>query len=240
MEDEKIIYSNNDYYIKIIEVNENQINTIQVIKVYVDYPKLCKLSNGKILEYGYDPKIYFYSYKNGSLNKDSQIIDIKKNFNFQDICEINENEIAIYSTQEALNPFKDWNDYLIFYNYKNNKKKGKEIQSYKFAESGYLYLLNENFILIVTYSKTILVDIKKKSFISELKNSFGSILALNENIFLGLKNRYISQLEIDYNKKQIIEKEEKEFSSEEKCLIKYGGGKLLFKSGKNELSIYRI
>lgn len=240
MEDDKIIYSNNDYYIKIIEIKENQINTIQVIEVYIDYLKLCKLSNGKILEYGYDPKIYFYSYKNGSLNKDNQIIEIKKNGIFRDICEINENEIAIYSIQKALNPFKDFNDYLIFYNFQNNKKKDKEIQSYKYSGGGSLYLLNENYIMVITNSKIILVDIKKKSFISDMKNSFDSILALNENIFLGLTIGYIYQLEIDYNKKKIIEKEKKEFSSEEKCLIKYNGNKLLFKSGKNELSIYGI
>jgi len=240
MEDDKIIYSNNDYYIKIIEIKENQINTIQVIEVYIDYLKLCKLSNGKILEYGYDPKIYFYSYKNGSLNKDNQIIEIKKNGIFRDICEINENEIAIYSIQKALNPFKDFNDYLIFYNFQNNKKKDKEIQSYKYYGGGSLYLLNENYIMVITNSKIILVDIKKKSFISDMKNSFDSILALNENIFLGLTIGYIYQLEIDYNKKKIIEKEKKEFSSEEKCLIKYNGNKLLFKSGKNELSIYGI
>ena len=215
-------------------------NKIQVIKACVQYPKLCKLSNGKILEYGYDPKIYFYSYKNGSLNKDNQIINIKKNYHFQDICEINENEIAIYSTQEARFSFKDWNDYLIFYNYQNNKKRDKEIQSYSFSESGYLCLLNANYILVVTYSKIILVDTKKMSFISDLKNSFDSMLALNENIFLGLKSRCIYQLEIDNNKKKIIEKEKKEFSSEVGCLIKYSDGKLLFKSDKNEVSIYGI
>ena len=240
VEDEKIIYSNDDNYIKIIEVDEKQINKIQVIKACVQYPKLCKLSNGKILEYGYDPKIYFYSYKNGSLNKDNQIINIKKNYHFQDICEINENEIAIYSTQEARFSFKDWNDYLIFYNYQNNKKRDKEIQSYSFSESGYLCLLNANYILVVTYSKIILVDTKKMSFISDLKNSFDSMLALNENIFLGLKSRCIYQLEIDNNKKKIIEKEKKEFSSEVGCLIKYSDGKLLFKSDKNEVSIYGI
>jgi hypothetical protein len=202
MEDGKIIYSNDDNYIKIIEVNEKQINGILVIKACVSYPKLYKLSNGKILEYGYDPKIYFYSYKNGSLNKDNQIIEIKKTQRFQDLCEINENEIAIYSTEEAI--LKDWNDYLIFYNYQNNKKRDKEIQSYSFSESGYLCLLNANYILVVTYSKIILVDTKKMSFISDLKNSFDSMLALNENIFLGLKSRCIYQLEIDNNKKKII------------------------------------
>jgi hypothetical protein len=92
--------------------------------------------------------------------------------------------------------------------------------------------------MVATYSKIQLIDTKKMSFKDELKNSFDSMIALNEDTLLGIKNRCIYQLEIDNNKKKIIEKEKKEFPSEVNCIIKYCGGKLFFKSDKNEVFIY--
>ena len=151
---------------------------------------------------------------------------------------INENEYALFSEKKGI--LYGTNNYLIFYDMKNEKK----IKSIKIGDGKIVFsdfsLLNKDNLIIFGNDSNILVDVNNKKIKKEFKYELflDDCIFLNEKLFL-YKDRS-KLLLYDYKEpNNIILKEKKEIGRCIKEMSKYPGNKLIiFTEKNNKLSIY--
>ena len=237
MENNDIIISNYNT-IKILKIKEKSIEEIQ-INIYINFDKIYKLSNDRIILKYYDinnriEKFEIYLYEKGNLVESKINFDIKKEYIFNDLCEINHNEIGIYCCKDGI--MKKSKGCLIFFDIKNNK----QIKILKLGDTyrgKALFLLNEDALIVKCNKKFILVDIKRRDIKKEFKLDFRirSVIPLNKKIFLIENFSSIFQLEIE-NSNKIVLKGKKE-GLQFLLLKKYPKNKLITVNNK-EIIIY--
>ncbi len=188
MEDNNIInFANNE--LKVIKIKKHSFEEIQTIKIFnsIEYKKILKISNEKICIYLYEFfKIYLY--QNGKL------VDIQKEFQvplknyfvngepFIEYCVINQNEIASLYLKDG--KIYGLNAFLIFY----DMEKFKEIKTLQLGDgaygSGEVCLLNENYIVAETTKSLVIINIKSRKVIKEIKTDFHgiSLFQLSKNL----------------------------------------------------------
>ena len=234
LSDNNILVSNYNK-LKILKIKEKSFEEIQ-INTKKNFDKIYKLSNDRILLKYYDinnknEKFEIYLYEKGKLVDSKITFEIKSEYIFNDLCEINKNEIVIFCFKEGKN-----RSYLIFYDIKNNKKI-KELKLGDTYRGKALFLLNEDALVVKCEKKLILVDIKKRDIKKDLQLGFRirSVISLNNKIFLIENFSSIFQLEIE-NLNKIIFKGKK--TGLQFLLIKkYPENKLITSNGK-EIIIY--
>ena len=140
---------------KLIEINENDISIIKEWNIKNKKTKnIYALSNGQILTYTKDDNfINFYKYDNKDITLHNKSICTQKS-GIDNICQINENEIAVTCCEKGLFYGDKYN--LIFYNINNN------ISVIRILDiSGKLCLLKENYLIVAGTSIIYLVDLIK-------------------------------------------------------------------------------
>ena len=184
--------------IKLINVKENEIETLNFFPIEVK--RIFKLSEQKILMFGYDEQKYLYVYENGKLievNKKKLKTLEKIYISEKEIYPINENEVAIFYEVEGI-----FNStyYLGFF----DLEKDKRIQYFKDEERGdadKLCLINENLMIYGGFKKLYPIHLKnhskKKPFILESGTRIQSIFSLNEKQFIVSQEYYINQFELE-------------------------------------------
>ena len=197
-------------FINLYEIKGKNYKIFQTIKPYsfliniigkfddsFSIQKYIELKNGNIalLVWGY--AICFYE-KNKKSNKYSYLN--KYSENVIDLCEIDNNKYCI-----ALK----FNDLLQFLDMNLNKITGTiECSSFSFSESkNKLLLMNKKDLFLIGKYDIVLVDIKKKQKIKEIKfeisDKLSSIYKLTDNtIIIGCCNNYIDQLQYDEKKQK--------------------------------------
>ena len=203
MDDNNIIISNYNK-IKILKIKEKSIEEIQ-ININKNFDKIYKLSNERIILKYYDidnkiEKLEIYLYEKDNLIESGIKFEIPKKYIFNDLCEINENEIGIYCCKNG--KMQKSNGCLIFYEIKNNKKI-KELKLGDTYRGKALFLFNEDILFVKSDKKFLLVDIKKREIKIEIKSNFRirSFISLNKNTFLIENFSAIYQFEIENLKK---------------------------------------
>ena len=150
-----------DWIISIIKIKKNVFEEMQSIKTKAY--EIIKLSNNKILADSHSEFILCLC-RNNELMFDKNLP--KKANNLEDSCAINDDEIVIYGIIEG---YISDNDFLIFYDIKNNKEiKSLKIGS-KCAGNKSIRLINKDRLIITHNNKIILVDIINIKIINEFK-----------------------------------------------------------------------
>ena len=193
MDDDNIIMVFEDK-VKIFKIQKKSLEEIYNNE-FIKHDYIYKILSNKILIQKYE-NFYVYSYEGGELieNINFEI----KNIEFENVCAINENEIAIYYSKKG--KLYGENAFILFYDIKNNK----EIQILKLGNynNGRQMLLFDEYNLIVERNhKLVLIDpIKKtikKEFKQERDGSFKKMIALNAKSFLVIDNDdYLYEYEI--------------------------------------------
>lgn len=237
MNDGNVIIITLSVDIKIVKIKENTIEEIwnEKRKGY----KITKLLNENFfLNSKKEKQKLLYKYDNGKLISYKNLNEIDKKENFRFLCQINENELALFSEKKGI--LYGTNNYLIFYDMNNEKT----IKSIKIGDGekvfSDLYLLNKDNLIIFGNDSIILVDVKNKKIKKELKYELYLDLCifLNENWFLSID--YSRVLLYKYEEpNNIILKGKKEIGNEIKLISKYPGNKfIIFIEKNNKLSIY--
>ena len=218
-----------DDLLKIINIEDNKIVELSVLKGEGD--KIFILSEGNFMtKYENNSKtIYLYHYSNKKLYYDKEFdLDniIKKWGGLQDICPINKNRVAITCFEEG--KIYGWNNYLLIYDFiEEQKKKLMKVGEGK----NKLCLINDNNLILYNRNKIILIDIEEFKIIGEIKDipSIENILLLNEKSFITYDIDF-TQYEIDLkDKKKIIKKGSAGITSNYilNSIQKYPGNKLV-------------
>ena len=188
---------------KIYKIKRKFIEEINSIEI--EYSHLYCLLNEKFLlsDWNYDSEKNIFkilSYENDKI-QETKTFD-KKIDNIQNICAINENEIAIYYYKDGR--IYGYNSFLLFYDI-NNCKEIKTLKLGNYEWSDTLLLIKD--VLIVELNKKIaLLDIKNKTIKKELKLEIGSkMLLLNDNVFLDCGHKIKQYKLVDFNIKLIAE-----------------------------------
>ena len=167
---------------KIFKVKRKSIE--EIICIDIDYSELYNIKNEKFLtkdwDYNSDKNIFkILSYENEKLNEIKTFS--KKLENIENICVINENEIAIYYSKDG--KLYGQNAFLLFYDIKNCKDI-KIIKLGNYEYGNVMLLLNDKLIIDLN-EKIQLIDTKNRVFKKELKiNINDDIIVLNDNEFL--------------------------------------------------------
>ena len=232
------IYNSNSkiFSLKILRIKNGILELIQNINIEPNTSGLLKLFSNKIIIFNnINRSINFYQYENES------IIDIDHQIHYyiHNLCEINENEIAIYCRTKG--KIYGYNDSLIFYDI----KKDEENNSLKIADNlkndsslRYLSLLNKNTIILQHNSCIYLVDSYNRKIIRKIRLDYEkitSILILNERNFLVAIHDKIYQYILD--KENNVNLKGINFDCpigmcDECYLYKYPGNKIIKKSRK--------
>ena len=196
MDDDNIIQTKcigcMDWIISIIKIKKNILEEIQSIKTTAH--KIIKLSNNKILADSLNEFI-LYLYQNNKLILDKKLSQNVKYLN--DSCAINDDEIVIYGNIEG---YISDNDFLIFYDIKNNKEiKSLKIGSYCYGNKS-IRLINKDRLIITHNNKIILIDIINTKIINEFKRplDIDDIFLLNINQI----NKFL--INIEYPESKLI------------------------------------
>ena len=208
MEDNNLIefyYHYNSCQLKVIKINKHSLEEIQTIKLlkifnsYKYYEKIIKICKEKIC-ISNDEYFKILLYQNGKLidNKIEFQLPIKNNFSINNCCPINENEIAIVYKNKGKILGIGLNSFLMFYDI----KKFMEIKTLKLGD-GYgsedVCFLNENLIVASVWKGLIIIDIKKRNVVKEIKNdlSYIKLFQLNNNLICAFDaiDFYIYQFE---------------------------------------------
>ena len=171
-----ILYMDNK--IQIVQIKRKDLEIIQEFE-YTIY-KIYKISEKQIIAI-LEGDFQFYSYEDGglSLHKKKKIVDF---YNLINICEVNENEIAIYYHKDG--KLFGYNAFLLFYSLilydKNaNLKLGDR-------ESGNIIrLVNKDTLVLERNKKLVIIDAKKRVIKKEIKLETGidSLFILNDKKF---------------------------------------------------------
>ena len=124
------------------------------------------------------------------------------------MCQINENEIAVYSYKDG--KLFGSNAFLYFYNIKDTKLiKNLKLGGYDCGSK--IFLANKNNLIVERNRKLMIIDPKNRVILKEFKTdieyfSIDKIIRLNDNAFLAVDGSEIYQYEIANNKIKFIEK----------------------------------
>ena len=231
MNDGNLILSDYDR-IKIIKIKRKSIEEIP-LEEEINSDHIYKLSKEKLLFRNYR-KMYIYSYENGKLIDKKKNIQLKDHYYFNNLCEINENEIAIYYTKDG--KIFGYNAFIMFYDINKNK----EIKTLKLGDGddgSKLFLANKNNLIVDRNSKLVLIDVNSKNIKKEFKydHSFDIAIRLNENLFLIADYYDIYQYEFENDNKIQLKKQSKNIEFD--FIRKYPDNKLIIANGK-KISIY--
>ena len=193
MDDDNIIQAICNYCMDwIISIKKNKKNILEEIQsIKTTAHKIIKLSNNKILADSLNEFI-LYLYQNNKLILDKKLSQNVKYLN--DSCAINDDEIVIYGNIEG---YISDNDFLIFYNIKNNKEiKSLKIGSYCYGNKS-IHLISKDHLIITHNNKIILIDIINRKILCEYKekDEIKNIFILNKNFIL-VEYRYIKNLHL--------------------------------------------
>ena len=223
--------------IKIVKIEKNTIEEIWNEKK--KRVRITKLLNENFFIYSKEDKQrLLYKYDNGKLISYKNLDELYKKESFRFLCQINENEYALFSEKKGI--LYGTNNYLIFYDMKNEKT----IKSIKIGDGektfSDFFLLNKDNLIIFGNDSNILVDVKNKKIKKEFK--YGLFLDLciflNEKLFL-YKDTFKLLLYEYQEPNNIILKEEKKMGIGIELISKYPGNKLIiFTEKNNKLSIY--
>ena len=177
---------------------------------------------------------YLYKYEKGKLICYKNLNELYKNENIRDLCQITDDEYIFIAEKKGLIYGK--NDYLSFYDMKNNKK----IKTLKLGDAGKyyknLFLLNKDNLIVFGYNSIILVGIKNKTIIKVFNYSIyiDDCIFLNEKTFLFNDSKLcLYEFEEPNN---IRLKEEKKINDSK--MLKLRGNKLISHSYGHKISIY--
>ena len=225
--------------IKIVKIEKNTIEEIwNEKKKSIIITKL--LNENFVIFSKADKQKLLYKYDNGKLISYKNLNKFYEKESISFLCQINENEFALCSDKKGI--LYGTNNYLIFYDMKNEKK----IKSIKIGDGKKIFfdffLLNKDNLIIFGNESTILVDVKNK----KIKKEFNYELFLEDCIFLNEKLfLYKDRSELllyEYEEpNNIILKEKRDMGRciEEITISKYPGNKLIiFNDKNNKLSIY--
>ena len=169
--------------IKIVKIEKNTIEEIWNEKKKTF--KITKLLNENFFIYSKEDKQkLLYKYDNGKLISYKNLNELDKKESISFLCQINENEYALFSEKKGI--LYGTNNYLIFYDMKNEKKiKSIKIGDGKIVFSNF-FLLNKDNLMIFGNDSNILVDVKNKKIKNEFKYElfFEYCIFLNEKLFL--------------------------------------------------------
>ena len=220
--------------ILIVKISKNSIEEIWKLD-NGDYYSIYKLLKENFL-LKMKSKYNLYKYEENKLISYKDITTLYKNENVEEICQLTENEYALFSKKKGVISGETY--YIIFYDMKNDKK----IKSLKIGKGdkyyGQMLLLNETNLIISGEEFIVLVDVKNKKVIKEFKYEFefDNIVLLNQNYFLHFTKSKLSFYEIE-GLNEIKLKEEKDMKIG--LLIKYPGNKLFIKDfNDKKISIY--
>ena len=167
---------------KIFKVKRKSIEEINCINV--EFSNLYTLLNEKFLttswDWESDKNIFkILSYENEQLNEIKKFS--KKIESIENICAINENEIAIYYSKDG--KLFGQNAFLLFYDITNYKDiKTLKLGNYEYGNE--MFFLNDKLIIDLN-EKIQIIDTKSRAFKKELKiNISNDIIVLNNNEFL--------------------------------------------------------
>ena len=185
--------------LKLIEIKENDISIIKEWNIKNKKTKnLYALSNGQIITYTKDDNfINFYKYDNKDITLFNKSISTQKS-GIDNICQINENEIAVTCCEKGLFYGDKYN--LIFYNINN-------ISIIKILDiSGQLCLLKENYLIVAGTSIIYLIDLIKHGIAIKISakhssNIKYSLIKINEDSFIIIAN---SIYQYDLKNKKIV------------------------------------
>ena len=223
--------------IKIVKIEKNTIEEIWNEKKKTF--KITKLLNENFFIYSKEDKQkLLYKYDNGKLISYKNLNELDKKESISFLCQINENEYALFSEKKGI--LYGTNNYLIFYDMKNEKKiKSIKIGDGKKVFSNF-FLLNKDNLIIFGNDSNILVDVNNKKIKNEFKYELflEDCIFLNEKLFL-YKDRSKLLLYEYKEPNNIILKEKKEIGRCIELISKYPGNKLIiFTEKNNKLSIY--
>ena len=229
MNDDRIIIFLGEQ-IKIYKIKRKSIEEINCIDL--EYGHLYSLFNEKFLssDWNYDSDkntFKILSYKNEKIEETKSFE--KKIENIENICAINENEIAIYYYKDGR--VYGQNGFLLFYDMNNCKEiKTLKLGNYEWGDD--LYLVKDHLIVDIN-KKILLIDIKNRVIKKELKfNISGDVLHLNDSVFLEYGHKVNQYKFVDSSIKLIAETK-----LSNNIIDKYPGN-LLIVEYKNRIYIY--
>ena len=181
----------------LIKVETNKLNT--------------QINENNLRKPRYKSEDEIYTYDKGKLIFYKNIDKIEKDEEVRNICQVSENEYVFYANQKGT--IYGTNDYLIFYDMKNEEiikklKVGKGENDYD------MILLNKGNLIISGKDSIILIDVKNRQTIKELDYNvyIDTITCLNDNIFLFEYKGNLYQYELE-DLKTIKLKEEKKMKT---------------------------
>ena len=203
----ELIYNYDRYLLNVIKIKKHSLEQIQSIESSKNkYEKIIKISKEKIC-IRKNEFFKIFSYQNGNLidiKKEFQL-PIKNYFSIGGCCVINENEIAIVYINDG--KIYGLNSFLMFY----DLIKFKEIKTLKLGD-GYgskdVCFLNSNFIVANVWKCLIIIDIKNRTVIKEIKDDlyYTNLFQLNNNLICAFDdltfNIYLFKNVNDYSKYQ--------------------------------------
>ena len=233
--DDDIILISADMKLMLIDIKKPEFEIIQILKI--QFPKILKLSNEKILikianDFG---NIYIYKNKNLVLEKQIKLNSLK-NIDFNKYISINEKEIAVEKEEKYLN--SNENDrYLYFFDLEKDKK----IKSFQFEAGTEIDfdLFNNKVFIIGNKRKILIIDLtshsKKNSFSLPEPGNIHSIIVLNYKKFIACQVSHINLFEFDKDYKfNLINK----VSLSNEYIIKYPKSRFLIREQYNEKTFY--
>ena len=161
----------------------------------------------------------------------------KINSSCYDICEINQTEIVVYGYESG--KIYGWNDFLFFYNRKNNFKTDTIKVGDGEGNNKRLKKINDTYIILQHNSKFYLLDIIKKRLkqkISLYTSDLSTLIKLNDDTFLVKSNSYeICQYRINFENKPAY-KSSKDFGTFN-IFMKYPEDRIIV-INENNISLY--
>ena len=191
--------------IRLINVKKNSFKIISTLVLNSDSGKIIKLSNQKILMFT-NEGISKYKYENKKLIlvKDKKLNTMKKllNIEYDSICAINEEEIAIkYEEKKFIGSNKNC---IGFFDIEKDEKNA----SFELSQKTVFSLINENLFIFSDGYKLYPILLKKYNKLKEFKIDSGGdiniIFPLNIKQFIVAQKYYIKQYEFENNKIEFI------------------------------------
>ena len=240
MNDGNVIILSNK--IKIIKINKKSIEEIWVDEKKRNRIRILKLLNDNffVSSRGQMTQEGLYKYDKDKLLLYKDLHKLYKDENIYGIIQLSDDEYALASTKKG-KIYRE-NNYLIFYDMKNDKK----LKTLKLGDSEKMYdnflLLNKNDLIVIGMDSVILVDVKNKKVKKEFEYTIylDDIIILNEKRFVYSGQTELLLYELEEDNLVLKEKKEMEISS----ISKYPGNKLIifsyeeFSHEDKKISIY--
>ena len=203
-------------YLNLYEIKGKKYHNIQTIKPYslkndiigifdgsYTILKYIELKNGDIAILVWAYSLSFYKKKKNS-KKYSYLDQFKeeRDENITDLCELDDNQYCLSFKYKKLIKFLDWNKKEI------TKTIKFDDNFYSSDSKNQLLLMNNNDLFVIGAKNIIIIDIKNKEIIKNIKvdlsGYLSSIYKLSGNIIIaGFWRNNIGQFEYDENKKDL-------------------------------------